>query len=252
MEHEKDSQQRCSGSKKKNGFAAKQSGWSCWRICFDRYKLDRKSLFNALHQRFDRVAIASDNVHLAGTFGSVGAKATDGIGDWLSNDPTDRVTPQPIQPTLCPSMVKVSFWIPISNHHIGPSAQDGLDQIGNESTRILMVAIRIDNDGRAMPKRFFQPGSKCRRKSAIHSMRYDVRDPRSFGDVGGSVLAAIVDYQCLDAVYPNKPFWQISQHRRQRSRFVETGYLNDELGHSGAGFGDWRLEIGESYGLRGC
>ena len=72
--------------------------------------------------------------------------------------------------------------VPIADHHIGFSADERRNQRGDISARVLIVAVRVDDEiGAELERRIDAGGKRCR-KTAPVAKRDDVLHPRGPGD----------------------------------------------------------------------
>ena len=116
-----------------------------------------------------------------------------------------------------------------ADDHLGAVFDDRPHQRFDVARVVLVVGVGVDDDVRAIGDRGFETGHERRRESAIDRMPHDAIDAEAFGDSRGVVRGAVVDDQPFDGVATGNLARKMRDRRRQRSRFVVTRNLDDQL-----------------------
>lgn len=123
----------------------------------------------------------------------------------------------------------------VADYDIRRTIQNGSAQGWNFFPRILIVAVRIDDNVGTEIKTSVYAGSKCTRQAAPYLVTNDIIDPRLPGDLGRPVCASIINDQDPDFIKPFNGAWNVRNGLPQGPFFVETRNLDDEL-HSQRAF----------------
>ena len=117
------------------------------------------------------------------------------------------------------------------------------DQLGNVFTGILAIGIGVDDDVCASGQRRINAALECSCKTAVAAVMDDVVYPEPARDIGGAIVAAIVNHQHFDNVHPGQAPGQGNQRVRQAFSLVETRDLDDQLRHLCPTFGEVLLSM---------
>src|SRR5690606_18497572 len=154
-----------------------------------------------------------------------------GVG-CLAHDPA----PEPLEHLLRTREVLDRHDVPVADHHVGLTGEDGRHQGRDVGRRVLVVGVGVDDDVGAQLEGGVQPRLEGGGQALVVGQLDDVVDPVLPGHLDRAVGRAVVDDEPLDLVEAGDLPGQVGQRDRELVLLVEARDLDDELhGRPGRG-----------------
>ncbi len=121
--------------------------------------------------------------------------------------------------------------LPVTDDHVGLSAQDGGDELRDVASRVLIIGVGVDDDVGPERERSLHSQLEGGGEAAVSRGSTDVLDSVPLRDLRRSVGGTVVDDQDLHLVDPLDHARDLGERFRKGLGLVEAGDLDDELHH---------------------
>lgn len=210
-----------------------EAGGAGREIGRDGHPFDLQAFLVSLDDRIYDIAEFAGDIELEEGFAVVGPESAHAIRKILSRDEAEDHVADSLETALVPFEVSDLGGPPVSDDDISLSFKDGLHQIRDELSGILVVGIGVDEDIGPVFEGILYPGLEGKSESAVLLEIHDVVEAEAFGHLHGAVGRTVVDDLVLDDLDSWDGFREICKCLGQRELFVFAGDLDDQF-HAGA------------------
>jgi len=117
----------------------------------------------------------------------------------------------------------------VADDDVGFSREDGPDQIRDTFLGVLVVAIGVDHDVRALAERIVNAVAERSRQTHVGGVPEDVCHTVLAGHLDSAISGAIIDDENFDLIDAVDMGGHASQYQRQRRLLIEARHLDDEF-----------------------
>ena len=188
--------------------------------------MDGEPSFARLNQVFDGVGKFASDVQTQRRFFGIRPKTAWRIGNIGFRGCPHHPTTEALQHFLLARKVIHRRRLAVANYNIGLPSHNRLYQIGNGCTRILMIAISVDNNIRAQLQGCINAGLKRRWQSAPSTMPHNVVNTHVSRYLDRAICRAIINHQRF-ITHLGGADRHIAQHVGQCFFLIQTRNLNN-------------------------
>ena len=196
---------------------------------FDGDVRDCELFFPCLDDRLERIGVVGNEVQTLRRLARKSAEATRRVGNVGPRDLPHDPASQRLKPLLGEREMFHARHLPVAHHHVGLTAQYRPNERRNRRTRILVVAVSIDDDVRPQLERRVDPGLERRRQPPTPRRTYDVIHTVLPRNLRRSVRRSIVEQQNLNLVDAFDMPRNFRKRLRKRPRLIQARNLNNEF-----------------------